>query len=114
MVVTGAGQLHMQVPGFGGVSSVGTTFAFASAAAAASAVFTSPNALFMVAMMFGTSTVLNFNWDNVTESVRGFECHMKARPLPEGDWPSCASWGESWVQSMLGVISFGITGLHVK
>jgi hypothetical protein len=114
VVVTGAGHLHIQVPGFGGVSLVGTTFASAAAFAAASAAFTSPKALFIVIMMLGTSTLLNFNSDSVTESVRGFECHMNARPLPDGDWPSCASSGVSCVQSMLGVISFGITGLHVK
>jgi len=108
----------MQGLAFGGASS---SLAFASAAAIAAfaarlatAVCTVATALIKFSVASGEFWGAICKLDNVIESVIGFECHMKARPLPDGVCPFCASSWVSCVHWMLGLISFAITGLQVK
>lgn len=103
---------------FGGASSL---LAFASAARraafaarAATAVFTLETALIKFSVASGAFWGAICKLDNVIESVIGFECHMKARPFPDGVCPFFASSRVSCVHLMFGLISFAITGLHVK
>lgn len=102
---------------------MGLTFFFAAASAASLAAsaalfacscFTSFTACCNCSIGSGTPTADSFNWENVEESVIGFECQMKARPFPEGDCPSLASAEVSCLQLISGSIALGMTGLQVK
>jgi len=86
----------------------------AAAAALACSCLTKKTAFSNIFVGSGTPGAAIFKLERVPESVIGFECQMKARPLPVGDCPIFASLGASCVHLMSGLISFRITGLQVK